>query len=242
MGWEELEDLDPATGEVAALVPLCGAGRFERRSRRRERRSRSGGRCRRSGGRGRCWRCARGWWRGARSWSRWSAPTWARRWRTPTARSGAGIESVESAAAIPHLLKGERLEGVAAGVDVEMVRQPVGVVAAITPFNFPAMIPLWFLPLRDRLRQLVPPQALGAGPAAGGADHGDRRLGRGDPAPASSTWSTAAATRSTRSWRTRASTRSPSSGRPRRRGSSPKGRCGPASGCRRWAAPRTRLS
>jgi len=59
---------------------------------------------------------------------------------------GRGIESVEAAAAIPHLLKGETLEGVAAGVDVEMVRQPVGVVAAITPFNFPAMIPLWFLP------------------------------------------------------------------------------------------------
>src|SRR3954447_12815140 len=59
---------------------------------------------------------------------------------------GRGIESVESAAGIPHLLKGETLEGVAAGVDVELVRQPVGVVAAITPFNFPAMIPLWFLP------------------------------------------------------------------------------------------------
>jgi len=59
---------------------------------------------------------------------------------------GRGIESVESAAAIPHLLKGETLEGVASGLDVEMVRQPVGVVAAITPFNFPAMIPLWFLP------------------------------------------------------------------------------------------------
>jgi malonate-semialdehyde dehydrogenase (acetylating) / methylmalonate-semialdehyde dehydrogenase len=59
---------------------------------------------------------------------------------------GRGIESVESAAAIPHLLKGETLESVATGVDVELVRQPVGVVAAITPFNFPAMIPLWFLP------------------------------------------------------------------------------------------------
>jgi malonate-semialdehyde dehydrogenase (acetylating)/methylmalonate-semialdehyde dehydrogenase len=57
-----------------------------------------------------------------------------------------GIESTEAATAIPHLLKGENLEGVAGGVDVEMVRQPVGVVAAITPFNFPAMIPLWFLP------------------------------------------------------------------------------------------------
>jgi len=59
---------------------------------------------------------------------------------------GRGIESVEAATAMPHLLKGENLEGVARGVDVEMVRQPVGVVAAITPFNFPAMIPLWFLP------------------------------------------------------------------------------------------------
>ncbi len=59
---------------------------------------------------------------------------------------GRGIESVEAACAIPHLLKGENLEGVAAGVDVEQIRQPVGVVAAITPFNFPAMIPLWFLP------------------------------------------------------------------------------------------------
>jgi hypothetical protein len=59
---------------------------------------------------------------------------------------GRGIESVEAACAIPHLLKGENLEGVAQGVDVEQIRQPVGVVAAITPFNFPAMIPLWFLP------------------------------------------------------------------------------------------------
>ena len=62
------------------------------------------------------------------------------------AEVGRGIESVEAATAIAHLLKGENLEGVARGVHVELVRQPVGVVAAITPFNFPAMIPLWFLP------------------------------------------------------------------------------------------------
>ena len=62
------------------------------------------------------------------------------------AEVGRGIESVEAATAIPHLLKGENPEGVARGVDVELVRQPVGVVAAVTPFNFPAMIPLWFLP------------------------------------------------------------------------------------------------
>ena len=59
---------------------------------------------------------------------------------------GRGIESTEAACGIPTLLKGETLEGVAKGMDVEMWRQPVGVVAAITPFNFPAMIPLWFLP------------------------------------------------------------------------------------------------
>jgi malonate-semialdehyde dehydrogenase (acetylating)/methylmalonate-semialdehyde dehydrogenase len=66
----------------------------------------------------------------------------------PDARAevGRGIESVEAAMAAPHLLKGQTLEGIAGGVDVAMVRQPVGVVAAITPFNFPAMIPLWFLP------------------------------------------------------------------------------------------------
>ena len=62
------------------------------------------------------------------------------------AEVGRGLESVEAAAAIPHLLKGETLTEVASGVDVESVRQAVGVVAAITPFNFPAMIPLWFLP------------------------------------------------------------------------------------------------
>jgi len=59
---------------------------------------------------------------------------------------GRGIESVEAACAAPHMLKGDNLEGVARGLDVEMVRQPVGVIGAITPFNFPAMIPLWFLP------------------------------------------------------------------------------------------------
>jgi len=63
-----------------------------------------------------------------------------------TAEVGRGIEACEAAMAMPHLLKGENLEGVATGVDVELIRQPVGVVAAITPFNFPAMIPLWFLP------------------------------------------------------------------------------------------------
>ena len=57
-----------------------------------------------------------------------------------------GIENVEVACGIPTLMQGYNLEDVARGIDEIMIRQPLGVVAAITPFNFPAMIPLWFLP------------------------------------------------------------------------------------------------
>ncbi len=57
-----------------------------------------------------------------------------------------GIENVEVACGIPTLMQGYNLEDVASGIDEMMIRQPLGVVAAITPFNFPAMIPLWFLP------------------------------------------------------------------------------------------------
>ncbi|MPS75243.1 MAG: aldehyde dehydrogenase family protein, partial [Microbacterium sp.] len=56
-----------------------------------------------------------------------------------------GIENVEFVAGLVHLLKGERSEQVARGVDVHSVKQPVGVVAAITPFNFPVMVPLWMV-------------------------------------------------------------------------------------------------
>jgi malonate-semialdehyde dehydrogenase (acetylating) / methylmalonate-semialdehyde dehydrogenase len=57
-----------------------------------------------------------------------------------------GIENVEFACGIPHLLKGGMSEQVATGVDVHSVLQPLGVVAGITPFNFPAMVPLWMFP------------------------------------------------------------------------------------------------
>lgn len=57
-----------------------------------------------------------------------------------------GIENVEVACGIPTMMQGYNLEDVASGIDEMMIRQPLGVVAAITPFNFPAMIPLWFLP------------------------------------------------------------------------------------------------
>lgn len=57
-----------------------------------------------------------------------------------------GIENVEVACGIPTMMQGYNLEDVASGIDEIMIRQPLGVTAAITPFNFPAMIPLWFLP------------------------------------------------------------------------------------------------
>ena len=143
---EWLDDLDPATGETLARVPLSAASEVDRAV-----------------------RAARA------AQPAWAAVAPQRRARavmklrerldgaredlallvtrdlgkgieSARAEVGRGIESVEAACAVPHLLKGEGLDGVAAGVDVAEIRQPVGVVAAITPFNFPAMIPLWFLP------------------------------------------------------------------------------------------------
>jgi malonate-semialdehyde dehydrogenase (acetylating) / methylmalonate-semialdehyde dehydrogenase len=143
---DSLEDRDPVSGEIAALVPLSGGAEVEAAVV--------------------AARAAQTEWRDvapqrrARAIMRLQGELSERREdlaRLVTADMGKtlddargevarGIESVEAACAIPHLLKGENLEGVARGVDVELVRQPVGVVAAITPFNFPAMIPLWFLP------------------------------------------------------------------------------------------------
>ncbi|HWS37910.1 MAG TPA: CoA-acylating methylmalonate-semialdehyde dehydrogenase, partial [Actinoplanes sp.] len=54
-----------------------------------------------------------------------------------------GLENVEFATGIPHLMKGSFSEQAATGVDVYSIRQPLGVVAGVTPFNFPAMVPLW---------------------------------------------------------------------------------------------------
>jgi malonate-semialdehyde dehydrogenase (acetylating)/methylmalonate-semialdehyde dehydrogenase len=56
-----------------------------------------------------------------------------------------GLENIEFATGLGHMLKGERSEQVSTGVDVHSIRQPVGVVACITPFNFPAMVPLWMI-------------------------------------------------------------------------------------------------
>ncbi len=141
-----LEDVDPASGEVTAMVPLSGAVDVDVAV--------AAARAAQPG-----WRAVAPQ-RRARAVMALREALWGHRdeiARLVTEDMGKtlddargevlrGIESTEAACAIPHLLKGEGLEGVATGVDVDLVRQPVGVVAAITPFNFPAMIPLWFLP------------------------------------------------------------------------------------------------
>jgi malonate-semialdehyde dehydrogenase (acetylating)/methylmalonate-semialdehyde dehydrogenase len=58
-----------------------------------------------------------------------------------------GIEVIEFASGVPHLLKGEQAEDVGRGVDCHSLLQPVGVCVGITPFNFPAMVPLWMFPV-----------------------------------------------------------------------------------------------
>ena len=57
-----------------------------------------------------------------------------------------GIESVEVACGTPSLMMGYGLENISAGIDCNVIRQPLGICAAIAPFKFPAMVPLWFLP------------------------------------------------------------------------------------------------
>ena len=58
-----------------------------------------------------------------------------------------GLEVVEFACGIPHLLKGAYSEGASTSIDVYSMRQPLGVCAIISPFNFPAMVPMWFFPI-----------------------------------------------------------------------------------------------
>lgn len=58
-----------------------------------------------------------------------------------------GLEAIEFATGIPQMLKGEFSEQVGSGIDSWSIRQPLGVVAGITPFNFPAMVPMWMFPI-----------------------------------------------------------------------------------------------
>jgi malonate-semialdehyde dehydrogenase (acetylating)/methylmalonate-semialdehyde dehydrogenase len=145
-GVETLEDVDPATSEIVARVPLSGATEV-RAAVEAARRAQPGWRDVPPQRRARAVLALRdGLLARREELVELVSADMGKTLADADGEVGRGIESVESAAAIPHLLKGETLEGVAEGVDVELVRQPVGVVAAITPFNFPAMIPLWFLP------------------------------------------------------------------------------------------------
>ncbi len=81
-----------------------------------------------------------------------------------------GIECVEVACGIPSMMMGYGLEDIASGIDCRSIRQPLGVFAAITPFNFPAMVPLWFLPFAVATRQHVHRQAVRAGAADAAPD------------------------------------------------------------------------
>jgi malonate-semialdehyde dehydrogenase (acetylating)/methylmalonate-semialdehyde dehydrogenase len=146
-GGERLDVLDPASGELLGRVPLSGSAEV-----------------------GRAVQAAAAAWE---SWREEPVPRRARRMfglqvlleehldelaELITRENGKhidesrgelrrGIEVVELAAGMTTLMKGETLDQVASGVDVSMHRFPLGVVGAITPFNFPGMIPLWFAPL-----------------------------------------------------------------------------------------------
>ena len=151
------------------------------------------------------------------------------------------IEMVEAACALPTTMQGRVLEDVSRNVDAETIRQPVGVCAAIVPFNFPAMVPFWFLPFaigcgntfvlkpseQVPMTQQIAFEVLdGLGLPAGRREPRQRRRARSSRA--SST--------------TRASTPSRSSARRRSRRSSTSAPRRPASACRRSAGPRTTWS
>jgi malonate-semialdehyde dehydrogenase (acetylating) / methylmalonate-semialdehyde dehydrogenase len=145
-GAATLPDIDPATGEVAAHVPLSGADEVGAAVE-AARAAQPAWRALPPQRRARAIMSLRdALWRRSEDLARLVTEDLGKTLDDARGEVLRGIESTEAAIAIPHLLKGENLEGVAAGVDVEQVRQPVGVVAAITPFNFPVMIPLWFLP------------------------------------------------------------------------------------------------
>ena len=110
-----------------------------------------------------------------------------------------GLEVVEFACGIPQLLKGEISENVSSGVDSWTIRQPLGVVAGITPFNFPVMVPMWMYPIAIaagnafilKPSEQDPVRARTASPSSG-TKRGCR--------PACSAWCTAIAWRSTACW------------------------------------------
>ena len=143
---EELDVINPATGEVLARVPLSGPADLDAAVAARGRRCPSGGRCRRSRGRASCSSCASGSWRAQEDLARSVTTEMGKTIADARAEVARMIEMVEAACAIPTTMQGRILEDVSRNIDAETIRQPVGVCAAIVPFNFPAMVPFWFLP------------------------------------------------------------------------------------------------
>ena len=112
----------------------------------RRRPSRPGAGRRRSSARGACSRCARRWSRTRSDIARLITQDMGKTLPDAFAEVGRAIEMVECASAVPTTMQGRNLENVATNVDCETYRQPIGVFGAICPFNFPAMVPMWFLP------------------------------------------------------------------------------------------------
>jgi malonate-semialdehyde dehydrogenase (acetylating) / methylmalonate-semialdehyde dehydrogenase len=141
---ESIPSIDPATGEVVAMVPMSGAAEVDAavgaaQAAQREWREVS------PQARARAVMALRErLWERREDLARLVARDMGKTLDDARGEVLRGIESTEAATAIPHLMKGESLDGVARGLDVQMGHEPMGVVAAITPFNFPAMIPLWF--------------------------------------------------------------------------------------------------
>ena len=86
------------------------------------------------------------------------------------------LENVEMACAAPAMTQGYNSEDIASGIDEIMIRQPLGVCAIISPFNFPSMIPFWFMPYATGLRQHGDREAV----RAGAADHAENFSTGGD--------------------------------------------------------------
>ena len=136
---------NPATGEQTGAVDLASAAERRRRRRRRRRgRAASGAPPSLSRRSAVLFALPRAAARATPTSSpRSSPPSTARCSRDAAGEVARGLENVEFACGVPQLLKGGYSEQAATGVDVYSIRQPLGVVAGITPFNFPAMVPLW---------------------------------------------------------------------------------------------------
>ena len=152
-----------------------------------------------------------------------------------------GLENIEFACGIPHLLKGGYSEQAATGVDVYSIRQPLGVVAGITPFNFPAMVPMWMFANALACGNTFVLKPSEKDPSAS-LLMAELLAKAGLPGRAASTSCRATRSPSTASSSTPTSPPSASSARRRSPGTSTRPARPTASGCRRSAGPRTTCS